>query len=548
MKVEVKTVSSMEKVFQDGEFSAPQQTTGSALWGETYAYQIALKLRNQELCSQPLTVEVVSDIADKVSLYTVHSVPVYTTHIWGNEDDGFIKKNPGLYPDVMEPCKEYVMVSSHGYTALWVDMSLDKSVLPGKHEVCIRFKKEDEVCGESVFVMEVIAEELPFADFPYTDWIHCDCISSYHHCEPLSERHWQLMEAYIKMAAEHGINMLLTPIFTLALDTAEGAERPTVQLVDVFFRDGTYTFEFQNLKRWLDLCRKYGISYIEVSHLYTQWGAKHAPKIMVYQDGNLVKKFGWETDSMGEEYKEFIRQLLPALTAFFEEHWEKEKVYFHISDEPSEEHIEYYGEIYRFIHPLLNGFKQFDAMSSYPMYQKGFIHTPVVGITRIDDFITNHVDNIWLYYCCTGAVKNFSNRAIAMPSYRNRILGFQMFKFDIKGFLHWGYNFYYSQFSRHLINPYLTTDADGSFFAGDSFCVYPGTDGPLPSVRLKVFHHALQDLRAAKLLESKVGKEEVLKLIEACGEIDFSDYPRNAEYILDTREQINQKIKEWVHR
>ena len=36
------------------------------------------------------------------------------------------------------------------------------------------------------------------------------------------------------------------------------------------------------------------------------------------------------------------------------------------------------------------------------------------------------------YYCC-GEYKAVGNRFLAFPEYRNRILGVQLFKFDIKG-------------------------------------------------------------------------------------------------------------------
>ena len=49
-------------------------------------------------------------------------------------------------------------------------------------------------------------------------------------------------------AAEHGINMLLTPVFTPPLDTAKGGERTTVQLVDVTFADGQWSFGFDRLR------------------------------------------------------------------------------------------------------------------------------------------------------------------------------------------------------------------------------------------------------------------------------------------------------------
>ena len=133
---------------------------------------------------------------------------------------------------------------------------------------------------------------------------------------------------------------------------------------------------------------------------------------------------------------------------------------------------------------------------------------------------------------------------MAMPSYRNRIMGVQMYKYDSKGFLQWGYNFYYGKLSTHPINPYLVNDADGAFPAGDAFSVYPGPQGALPSLRLKVFLEAIQDLRALKLLESAVGKEEVLKLVESEGPVDVFHYPADSQYLLRLRETINQKIKE----
>ena len=83
------------------------------------------------------------------------------------------------------------------------------------------------------------------------------------------------------------------------------------------------------------------------------------------------------------------------------------------------------------------------------------------------------------------------------------------------------------------------------FPAGDAFSVYPGINGPIPSVRLFVFFEAIQDMRAMKLLESFIGREKVVKMIDDCaGEnITFKEYPSGAEYILKLREEINKIIK-----
>nr|WP_284703735.1 DUF4091 domain-containing protein [Clostridium swellfunianum] len=138
-----------------------------------------------------------------------------------------------------------------------------------------------------------------------------------------------------------------------------------------------------------------------------------------------------------------------------------------------------------------------------------------------------------------------------MPSLRNRIIATQFYKYNIAGFLHWGYNFWFNQYSRKPINPFHVTD--GEFFvpSGDTFVVYPGKDGqPIESLRLVVFYEALQDLRAFKLLESIFDKEFVIKLIEEdTGKpITFKEYPKKDEYLLELREKVNQLIKEKMQK
>ena len=103
-----------------------------------------------------------------------------------------------------------------------------------------------------------------------------------------------------------------------------------------------------------------------------------------------------------------------------------------------------------------------------------------------------------------------------------------MYKYGIKGFLQWGYNFYYSQLSKRVIDPYRETDGGGAFPAGDPFSVYPYGDDVIPSLRLKVFKQALDDIRLLELWEDKIGRAEVVKRIETLAgmEITFKKYPK----------------------
>ena len=544
VNLDIKSISSLEKVLPVQEITFSDHKRGTTLKNEEYSYQIAVKALENIHGIKELKLEVESDIATKVSLYNVRCVSVLNPMFYDEPDENYILKGPGMMPDVLDEYSDYVMVSSNYYSSIWVSITVDESVEAGNHDIKIMFKDEEGTWGESSFELDVIDQVLPKLHIPYTNWLHCDCLSSYYETEPLSEKHWELIENYIKTATDYGMNMILTPVFTPPLDTKVGLERPTVQLVDVAFENGEYKFEFEKLLRWIELCKKYEIEYLEISHLYSQWGAEHTPKIEVMEDDKLIKKFGWHTDSLGDEYKKFISQFIPALKTFLDGKWDEKKVYFHISDEPNEKHIETYGKIRDFIKPILGDMKHLDAMSHFEFYENGLVDVPVIATTSIQDFMDKNIEELWAYYCCGSGKFNLSNRFLGMSSQRNRVIGIQLYKFDIKGFLQWGYNFYYSQLSTHLINPYLTTESDGGFPAGDSFVVYPGRKGPVQSIRLKVFNEALQDLRALKLLEEKMGRSAVMELIEDVK--DFRVYPSEAEYFLNIRKKVNELIRNCI--
>lgn len=540
----VKNVSSLEKIQPGTVNSAPEFNSFSCLKGEKFSYQISFMGDSGIYMSERANVTLTSDLKDYITIYEVDSVPVTATSFPKEYDNGFITRGPALIPDLLTPCDGTTTITCVGYKSLWIKVDLPEDAPAGSHNIKVSFANEKENFGESNFTLNIVDAVLPKQTMKFTEWFHCDCISSYYNVEPLSEMHWQLIDKFMKMAADNGINMLLTPVFTPALDTKIGNERPTVQLTEVAYENGQYIFGFDKLGRWLEMCKKNGIEYIEVSHLFSQWGAEKTPKIVVKENGEEIKKFGWHTESTSDEYKEFLSQFLPAVTEYFKEHWDSKKVYFHISDEPTEAHLERYAELHKFVKPYLEEFNLMDAMSHFEFYKHGLVDTPVSTILTIDDFIENNVKNVWAYNCCAEGKEYLSNRFIAMPSYRNRVIAEMLYKYDIEGFLHWGYNFYYSQLSTKLINPYITNNADYGFPAGDSFAVYPGADGPLPSIRLFVFNDALQDVRAMKLAEELVGKEVVMKLVEEKGEITFRTYPANADYILNLRSKVNDIIAE----
>lgn len=542
VKYEMKLLSSLAKVFQDETpVYQPECLKLSALWGETVSFQAAYT--GDFFMRERLDVRVVSPIEKWVRVRTVEQVPVGRATN-GIVDDNYLKTTSGLYPDLLRDLKDgKAVVCSHQWRSLWIDVDVTEEIKAGDYEIEIQLVKEEETVCSAVMKVQVIGTALPKLDIMHTEWMHADCLADYYHVEVFSEEHWKILENYFHEYVKRGCNMMLTPLFTSPLDTAVGLERTTTQLIDVEVRDGEYRFGFEKMKRWVDLCKDCGIEYYEMSHLFSQWGAKYAPKIVATVDGREEKIFGWHTPAVGE-YTKFLQSFLPELIRKLREWGIAEVTYFHISDEPREEHLESFKAAKESLGNLLDGFHTFDALSSYEFYRHGLIDKPIPGNNEIEEFLAHGLTDMWTYYC-TGQFYEVSNRFMSMPSARNRIYGVQLFKYDIIGILHWGYNFYNSQFSIEHINPYEVTDADNAFPSGDPFLVYPGSDGyPEESIRMMVHYEALTDLRALKLLASLTSKEHVMELIEGelAEPLTFKRYPKSDMYLITLRNRVNHEI------
>lgn len=533
-------ISSLEKIRTAEDIPAERLSETVLLRGESFSFQIVFL--SDEFKRGKIAVD--SALAEHITLYSVRDA-VMDLPTRADADDDYITKAPGLMPDILLPLEDQSDLLSVGAkpASVWVNIRIPETCAAGTYPVCISFTSLDSapIFAQTSLNIRVLDAALPNTDFLYLQWLHVDCIALAHNVEIYSEAHWALIDQYLHSAAEIGVSAVLTPVITPPLDTAVGIKRPCVQLVRIEQCGEEYQFDFSLLKRWIALCHKNGIRYFEISCLFSQWGLERTPNIMAYKNGAPFYLFDETVSARDARYAAFLARFLPALLAFFKAEGVDDRCLFHISDEPGTQHLENYRYAHALVTDLCPTQTFIDAISDIDFYETGLITTPVVSIDHIEPFLSKNIPNLFAYYCCT-QYKEVSNRFLAMPSYRNRIIGLQLYKYNIKGFLHWGFNFYLSQFSYYPINPYITTSADGGFPSGDAFLVYPGKNGPLLSLRALVFQEALQDMRLCALLETYVGRERVIKLIDESAGMDltFSNYPRNSSYL----PALHRKIKE----
>lgn len=548
METRIKIVGSLEKVrpcVEPPALREPEREM-TALRGDRLSFQIAYRGSDGGAWRDRLYFDVSAADGLDVTLYKVSLAPVRLPRLPDSDDD-YLMTEPGLMPDRLDAYdrREGARAVFSQWRAVWVTVDIAPDAVAGRRELAVTCADAagERLMRETVFI-DVMNAALPEQTLVFTQWFHADCLADYYRVEAFSQAHWAIVRRFVECAVRNGVNMLLTPVFTPPLDTQVGGERTTVQLVDVFEEDGGYRFAFDKLDRWIDLCEETGVRYLEICPLYTQWGAQAAPKIMVTRGGALVRAFGWDTPATGERYQRFLAAFLPALKDRLKARGWLDRTYFHISDEPAPAVMEAYRAARNAALPLLDGCKVIDALGSFALYLEGLAPKPVVATNHIEPFIEARVPGLWAYYCC-GQGRDVGNRFIAMPSYRNRILGVQLYLFDIEGFLQWGYNFYNSQLSIKRVDPFADTDADEAFPSGDAFSVYPGADGaPIASIRLVVFREALDDLRALRLLESLRGREYVSALIrrEAGMDITFSRYPRESDFLYRLRRSVNAAL------
>ena len=573
-KIKVVPLSALVKLRRgDTPVEQPENLVLTASLGERVSFQLAIATAGPEIMHVGVETEAEAGIA--LRCFEVCDTPVTLAKYPHVKDGDYISGEPGLYPDRLRPMRataegrpDFVSLPARElfWSVVWVDIEVAADAEPGRKSfrlILSEYPAKDNA-DQLIYTgeVEVLAFALEEQSLIRTEWFHTDCLASYYNVEIYGERHWEIIAAFMRRAAELGINMILTPIWTPPLDTAIGHRRPNVQLVDIRFRreesGAKYSFDFNRLRRWVALAEESGLRYFEMAHMFTQWGAKAAPQIWATEEaaagaeenaGNSVNGgyrqiFGWETPALGEEYIDFLRQFLPALTAELDRLGIADRCYFHISDEPGPTQIEQYKAAKAVVQPYLKNFTIIDALSDFEFYRQGVVEHPIPSTNHAEPFYEAGVKPFWVYYCC-GQAQDVSNRFLSMPSARTRALGFQLYKYNVEGFLQWGYNFYYSHHSLRLIDPYTTTDADFVFPGGDPFLVYPGADGePEDSIRARTVLAAMKDLRACQQLERRIGREAVLELLEGelAAPLSFMNYPRSDMYYLQTRNRINRLL------
>jgi len=436
---------------------------------------------------------------------------------------------PGLVPDPLFPEQE-APVGPYANQSFWITLSIPEHATPEIKNLTIRFSIQAKAHNRgkaaaelkaSVDVRSLVIE--PRKDFPVTHWWRPEDIYEYYHVEPWSDEWYALAKPYLENMLVHGSDVFFVPAI---YPRREYIVRPAQLLRVTETSPNQFEFDFAEVKRFIDFAKECGFESFEWPHFWIYWGVEHPMRVYHWVDGKAVEFWPLDEDGFGARYMSFLRQFIPELKKFLIEEDILDKSYFHISDEPSgTEAFERYTKARRILKELAPWMKVMDALSELQYGETGIVDYPIPVVDKAQAYVDAGIPH-WVYYCCVPRGE-WLNRFLDTPLTKIRMSGWLFYKMDARGFLHWGYNYWHKAEQEALVDPFTDATSDNApwFPSGDPFVVYPGTDGPIDSIRWEVFAESLEDYAMLQTIGIK-RDDPLLSEIKT-----YADFPKTEKWI-----------------
>ena len=543
----------------------------SAAGNEVASFQVGISGLSEKLRDLDAELKVeISDIVskkgglisrEKAEILYAEYVPVHWNSA-GNPPGELEGEAPGFFPDPLFPALWRGRWRKEKFSdtlGVWVRIPVGPQISPGKYfgKVSVTLEGERK---DVDFSLDVLPFSLPpDSHFLMTNWFRTATVLKFHEVGPLTEEFWKVMEIYAKNLSGHRQNVILTPLFSLNATCFRVFGDREESLIGILEQSpGKYSFQFDCFDRWAELFFSYGFQLLEGSHLARR-SVNPSPILLRRPgQGSIEKRIFPST--LDEGYRAFLGQFLEALEKHLLEKGWLEKFCLHVSDEPNGNQLGPYTSLAGFVKEHAPGIKRIDAMGE-PEFAP-YSDYPVPQESRYAEFASKSViprDRIWFYYCCepTGP---WPNRFIDLPLIRLRIFTWLAFKYDIKGFLHWGLNhwdWHPPYYREEPYNPYDNTTG-GSLQAGDSYVLYPPrrpgeSHEPVDSIRWEIIRKAMEDYEYLYMLRDLLKRgegnpedlEEGRRLLREMDERivpDFTGHTRDAGYLESFRLRVAKAI------
>jgi len=486
--LELFAVSDLSRVFEDG-YNLPATYDTLKVFGirgEIISGQFALKAKKD---LKDVTVEVsgLKNYAEGIALSKgavawnfVGSIPL-STNAPNQPSHVTVRPAPARFPDYLMPDQQ-ISMNKGMFQSVWLTISIPDNAGSGGFYGNVTVK-----CNEGEQSLPVYLKVYPFSmpserHLKVTEWYTTQNFEKLHGVEgTYSEAWFNMLRAYAENMAAHRQN-----IFQVSMNSIDISLSSVGELTFDFLRFDQIAQVFWDTER---------MDYLETGFL-----AKFGEEAW-FSTEILLKDFHVKSEETGEQISMPGKDIIPDLLPAFESHLRRKgwlnKTLFHIHDEPTLRNVQAWRELSAYLHRYAPELIRMDAIETTSLFDD--IEIAVPKLDYLDAWYKTYKEaarngtELWFYTVGIYQANSYPNKTIDMPVMDNRIMHWLNYRFDLSGFLHWGWNYWTE-------DPY----ADVGMHIGDGWHVYPVKEGVLNSLRWEQMRNGLQDYEYFWMLENKI--------------------------------------------
>lgn len=515
--------SCLEKIKADTREFKPNYDSASVLVNEEFAYQIVLYSDDDAVQSVSLELQ----CSDDARFFEVKQVPVTWAH-YDDDENRYLADTPTLLPDALVPLgRRPTLNISKQSSVLWISVT---ATFPGDHYIDLYLNGE----YRSRFILHVLPYRLHADGFVNCQYVDPGSIAKAHNTALFSDVHWNLLGKYFKIAADHGVTHVLTPIYPPVYDDYPLCEEP-IQLVRITKNNLSYEFNFDLLDSWICIARKSGIHKFTFPPIIPSLKTLECPKLKMERERVEQDVFDDESDVLSPAFSVFIRKFMRDLLNHLKLIGAHDDVTFQFSYAPAVEDAENYMQCRAIIKQIIRAHQIADTKVSPEFAELEIGSAPFFSTAEVEKFPDSQMNRH--LYLDNLSPKSVINTLIAAPSTRIRTFGAISYCNIFVSLFNLWFNNHFSKGAKSL-SAAFDTSSQNSLPAGLGFLVYPGIDGPMPSIRLKQLHFALQDIAAIKQIANTIPRERIVSRIEKKYKLTVRNNLMDADDFLKMREEL----------
>jgi hypothetical protein len=532
--IQVWSVDPLVKVFRDAVPANSGPAVAEVARGESATLQIVVRA-DQSLSSlrcqvSPLRSSWGGRALQPKGARFVGYVPVDRPTQKPSKDQ--LRAPPADYPDPLLESAS-IDVGPGQAQPIWITVPIPTDTAPGTYRSTL--KLQATIAGQPVQAQHKLAvvvyralagpAKLWVTEWYGLQWQHMQIAP-----QPESDDYYALLRRYARNMAEHRHNVALISPLALGKFTVDAK--------------GELQVDFSRFDRWVEIFQQEGaIGRIEGGHIGGRkggWESEFAVTVHQVQNHAVVTH---QVDPAGPEAQTFYSRFFPALVTHLKsKHW-LEGYMQHLADEPIAQNIGSYRAMATLARKYAPELRIIEACHTKDLIGSIDIWVPQLNYLH-DDWAHYQErqragEEVW-FYTCVFPQGEYANRFLEQPLIKTRLLHWINARYGVTGYLHWGYNQWtvdspFTHTTRpHGGPPYLP--------AGDPWIVYPGTNGPLDSIRFEAMRDGIADYALVQALAQKnsaAARDLAAKLIQ-----DFDRYNTDVNTFRNLRRELLKRVSQ----